>query len=149
MAASTNSTIATGQVSGIDALVTASAARDTSGSDHGFCLTERDLVGAVMLGQDVQTGEAVVLSDDQLAAHGVILGAAGAGKTTTLLTILTDAIRRGLPVVAIDLKASRTFRSELYDACQAAGRQLHYWQFDGSGTGTRSSTATRPSSRTR
>jgi conjugal transfer pilus assembly protein TraD len=81
----------------------------------------------------VDTGEAVVLSDEQIAAHGVILGAAGSGKTTTLWTILGDAVRRGMPVVAIDLKDSTSFYNTLYDAANAAGRPLHYWRFDGIG----------------
>ena len=40
-------------------------------------------------------GRLVRLGDDELSAHGLILGASGAGKTTTLLTILTDQVRRG------------------------------------------------------
>ena len=35
-------------------------------------------------------GKPVVLGHPQLAAHGLILGASGAGKSTTLLAILTD-----------------------------------------------------------
>ena len=37
------------------------------------------------------------LSEPQLSAHGLILGASGAGKSTTLLRILTEHIRRGRP----------------------------------------------------
>ncbi|MBV9473954.1 MAG: DUF853 family protein, partial [Solirubrobacterales bacterium] len=59
----------------------------------------------VLLGSD-QLGRAVRLSDQQLSAHGLILGASGAGKSTTLLAILTDQVRRGRPVVAIDMKGS-------------------------------------------
>ncbi len=87
----------------------------------------------LVLGQDVKSGEAVVLSDQQMGAHGVILGAAGAGKTTTLLTILRDAIRRGLPVVAIDLKGSPDFAWQLHDAANAAGRSFRIWSFEGPG----------------
>jgi GTPase SAR1 family protein len=87
--------------------------------------------GMLLLGQDVQTGEAVHLSDAQLGAHGVILGATGAGKTTTLLRILEDQVARGRPVVAIDLKGSNSFGQRLNDAAHAAGRPFNYWTFGG------------------
>ena len=72
----------------------------------------------VTLGVDGD-GRPVVLSDRQLSAHALIVGASGAGKSTTLLTILTDHIRRGRPVVAIDMKGSPAFAAR---AC-ACGRR--------------------------
>ena len=47
-------------------------------------------------------GRAVRVSDRQLAAHALIVGASGAGKSTTMLAVLADQIGRGAPVVAID-----------------------------------------------
>jgi conjugal transfer pilus assembly protein TraD len=87
--------------------------------------------GTLVLGQDAQSGEAVTLSDQQLCAHGVILGATGAGKTTTLLTILEAQIARGRPVVALDLKGSNSFGQQLSDAARAAQRPFNYWTFNG------------------
>ena len=87
-------------------------------------------------------------SDDELSAHGLILGASGAGKTTTLLAILADQIGRGRPVVAIDMKGSPAFARALADAAAAAGRPIKVWTLDGGATGIRSPTATPPSSRT-
>jgi type IV secretory pathway TraG/TraD family ATPase VirD4 len=84
----------------------------------------------VLLGLD-EAGRAVELSDGQLAAHGLILGASGAGKSTTLLAILTDEIARGRAVVALDLKGSPTFASALREAAEAAGRPFRYWSPDG------------------
>ena len=79
----------------------------------------------------------------------LILGASGAGKSTTLLTILTDQIRRGRPVVAIDMKGSPAFAAR---ACarrpRAAGRPFGCGRSTARATGTRSPTATPPSSRT-
>jgi conjugal transfer pilus assembly protein TraD len=86
--------------------------------------------GAVALGVDA-SGDEALLTDEQLSAHGLILGASGAGKTTTLLTILTDRIRRGLPVVGIDMKGSPAFARELADAADAAGRPFRLWTPDG------------------
>jgi hypothetical protein len=85
---------------------------------------------SLVLGVDGE-GKPVVLGRRQLAAHGLILGASGAGKSTTLLAILTDHIRRGLPVVAIDLKGSPTFERVLADAAAAAGRRFRLWTPDG------------------
>jgi hypothetical protein len=84
----------------------------------------------VALGVD-RTGAAVWLTDHQLSAHGLILGASGSGKTTTLLAILTDHIRRGKPVIAIDLKGSPEFAAALGDAAAAAGRPFRVWTPDG------------------
>jgi conjugal transfer pilus assembly protein TraD len=85
---------------------------------------------AVVLGAD-SAGEPVLLADRQLSAHGLILGASGAGKSTTLLAILTDHIQRGRPVVAIDMKGSPAFAHTLAHAAAAAGREFRVWTPDG------------------
>jgi conjugal transfer pilus assembly protein TraD len=85
---------------------------------------------AVMLGTDT-AGKPVVLADRQLSTHGLILGASGAGKSTTLLAILTDHIQRGRPVVAIDMKGSPAFARTLEMAAAAAGREFQIWTPDG------------------
>jgi type IV secretory pathway TraG/TraD family ATPase VirD4 len=83
-----------------------------------------------VLGADA-AGAPVVLGDRQLSAHALILGASGAGKSTTLLAILTDHIRRGRPVIAIDMKGSPAFARTLADAAAAAGREFRVWSPDG------------------
>lgn len=85
---------------------------------------------AALLGTD-RSGKAVLLSDLELSAHGLILGASGAGKSTTLLRILTEQIARGRPVVAIDMKGSPAFARVLEDAATAAGRPFTCWTLDG------------------
>jgi conjugal transfer pilus assembly protein TraD len=87
---------------------------------------------ALALGQDSHD-QLVYLTDDQLAAHGVILGATGSGKTTTLLKIICEEIVRGRPVIAIDLKGSRSFAMQMQAAASAARRTLHYWFPEGPG----------------
>jgi conjugal transfer pilus assembly protein TraD len=77
------------------------------------------------------TGRPLLLSEAQLSAHGLILGASGAGKTTTLLRILTEHILRGGPVVAIDMKGSPAFVRELQAASAAAARPFRLWTPDG------------------
>jgi conjugal transfer pilus assembly protein TraD len=85
---------------------------------------------AVTLGADVR-GRAVALTDQELSAHGLILGASGAGKSTTLLRILTEQIARGRPVVAIDMKGAPAFAQTLAGAARAAGRPFAVWSIDG------------------
>jgi hypothetical protein len=84
----------------------------------------------VALGTDAN-GRHVVLSDQQLSAHGLILGASGAGKSTTLLRILSDRIAGNRPVIAIDMKGSPSFAGELRAAAAAAGRPFVLWSIDG------------------
>jgi conjugal transfer pilus assembly protein TraD len=88
--------------------------------------------GAVALGTTAGGGR-VVLTDQQLSAHALILGATGAGKSTTLLAVLTEHIRSGRPVVAIDMKGSPTFASTLAEAAALAGRSFRLWTPDGPG----------------
>ncbi len=78
-------------------------------------------------------GRPLFLSEPQLSAHGLILGASGAGKTTTLLRILTEHILRAGPVVAIDMKGSPEFARQLAAAAVAAGRPFRLWTPDGPG----------------
>ncbi len=85
---------------------------------------------AVALGRGTD-GRTVEVTDRQLSAHGLIVGASGAGKSTTLLTLLTDQIRRGRPVVAIDMKGSPAFAHELARAAAEAGRPFRLWTLDG------------------
>lgn len=88
-------------------------------------------VAAVMLGSDVSDGTPVALSDRQLQAHGVLVGASGSGKSTTLLKILTDQIQRGNAVVAIDMKGSPAFAEQLALAARSVGRECRVWTPDG------------------
>ncbi len=85
---------------------------------------------AIRLGLDPRR-DPVHVTDRELSAHGLILGASGAGKSTTLLRILTGQIARGRPVVAIDMKGSPAFARTLADAAAAAGRPFTSWSIDG------------------
>ena len=75
----------------------------------------------VVLGHD-RDGQPVVISDRQLSAHALILGASGAGKSTSLLQILTDHI---------DMKGSPAFASTLAGAAASTGRPFALWTPDG------------------
>jgi conjugal transfer pilus assembly protein TraD len=87
----------------------------------------------ILIGHDTTTKEEARLTEEQLAAHGLIVGASGSGKTTSLLTILVGAIQRGHSVIAIDLKGSPTFANTLKRTAEAVGREYHHWTPDGPG----------------
>ncbi|HEX8976366.1 MAG TPA: TraM recognition domain-containing protein [Solirubrobacteraceae bacterium] len=84
----------------------------------------------VRLGVDPR-GRPVSLGADELGAHALIVGASGAGKSTTLLRILDEQITAGRPVVALDLKGSPAFAAGLEQAAQRAGRPFRIWTLDG------------------
>jgi hypothetical protein len=98
---------------------------------RGAARAGREPVGAaIVLGTD-PAGRQVTLSDAQRAAHALIVGGSGAGKSTTMLAMLAAEIGLGRPVVAIDMKGSPTFAAQLRRAAQANGRELRVWTPDG------------------
>lgn len=96
------------------------------------CERQGELAGGELLLGHLPSGRAVGLSSEQISAHGLILGASGSGKSTTLLRILCDRITQGHPVVAIDMKGSPAFALRLQEAAAAAGRPLLVWTPEGS-----------------
>ncbi len=54
------------------------------------------------LGRNPETGTEVRLPEEDLLRHVVILGATGSGKTVLGKAILEEAVRGGVPVVAVD-----------------------------------------------
>ena len=54
------------------------------------------------LGRNPDTGAAIRLPEEDLLRHVVILGATGSGKTVLGKAILEEAVRAGIPVVAVD-----------------------------------------------
>ena len=80
------------------------ARRAASGPPAAGARAKRVVLGVDERGRPVRLARATSSS-----AHGLILGASGAGKTTTLLDDPADQIRRGRPVVAIDMKGSPAF----------------------------------------
>ncbi|HEY6524394.1 MAG TPA: TraM recognition domain-containing protein [Solirubrobacteraceae bacterium] len=112
------------------ALLAAPALLRAAGRRAGARAAAEDAGTQVMVGSD-PSGRPVALSDRQLAAHALIVGASGAGKSTTMLRIIGDQIQRGRPVIAIDMKGSPSFAAHLEAAAAAAGRGLRVFSPDG------------------
>jgi hypothetical protein len=56
-----------------------------------------------VIGIDVN-GNTVKITDEELNGHCLVLGATGAGKTTTLMNFIESAVRRRIPVIIVDGK---------------------------------------------
>ena len=117
--------VALGAAAAVLAISAARAARRLSRRQ-----SSRAREGEIALGVD-RRGGLVRLGDHELSAHGLILGASGAGKTTTLLKLLSDQIGRGRPVIAVDMKGAPAFARELAAAATDAGRPIKVWTIDG------------------
>jgi hypothetical protein len=50
-----------------------------------------------------EAGNTVKITDEELNGHCLVLGATGAGKTTTLMNFIESAARRGIPVHSVKL----------------------------------------------
>jgi len=101
------------------------------------------------LGQDAASGAPVVVDDDTLRRHGLIVGASGAGKTSLMLYIAYGQVRRGGGLLLIDAKADTDLLRELLWMAARAGRLAdvrvvtpalpelsHTWNFLEVGTAT-------------
>src|SRR5438093_7612058 len=55
----------------------------------------------LQIGIDAETEEPVLLAEDALLRHVVIPGATGAGKTVLGKAFLEEAVRAGVPVIAV------------------------------------------------
>jgi type IV secretory pathway TraG/TraD family ATPase VirD4 len=122
------SALATAALVGLALGVTAYRAARSLARRHAGA--SRASAGSILLGTDARGGR-VWIGEHELASHGLILGASGAGKTTTLLAILCEQIKRGRPVVALDMKGSPAFAEALADAAESAGRPVRIWTPDG------------------
>lgn len=72
-------------------------------------------------------GKKIVQTYNESRAHTLILGAAGSGKTTTLLSRLRDSIKAGQGVVLIDLKGGVDVPLAVSELAKRYDRKFTHW----------------------
>ncbi|QBI20231.1 DUF853 family protein [Egibacter rhizosphaerae] len=96
---------------------------------------ERDAsrpAGAVVLGMDPR-GDPVRVTTEQLAAHALLVGASGSGKTTTALHLTGTLVHQQHPVAVIDLKGDPEVAEQLRGEAAHAGVPFAQWTPEGPG----------------
>ncbi|MFZ5862385.1 MAG: type IV secretory system conjugative DNA transfer family protein [Nitrospirota bacterium] len=74
------------------------------------------------LGYDAETGEELVLPDRLLTQHMAVVGSSGAGKTSFLLSLIYQQMRRGGAVIFMDGKRRYSGFAKVAWLAQACGR---------------------------
>jgi conjugal transfer pilus assembly protein TraD len=90
-----------------------------------------DQSGPIRLGVSLTDGSVVDLTEDQLRAHTLTVGATGSGKSTTLLRLVWEAVAKALAVIAVDLKGDAHFRADMEKLAWSQGRRFTVWTLTG------------------
>jgi hypothetical protein len=108
--------------------LTARVAEDTAFGRRAIeMLARRADPGTLLLGRD-PAGRAVrVPFSPGHAAHTLIVGATGSGKTVTQTLLAEQAIAEGRAVVVVDPKGDRAMRTRLAAAAARGGRRFLEW----------------------
>ena len=83
----------------------------------------RMAAGDIFIGWDQETGQEIWLTNEDLRQHATIPGTTGAGKTTAILSLLTNALAQGSGFVLVDGKADNKLYGEVYALARAFGRE--------------------------
>lgn len=81
---------------------------------------------AMTLGVD-ERGQRVLQTDAEAATHTFVVGASGAGKTTTLMSRLRDALQNGQGTIIIDLKGSQDIPQRAYELATRTNKKFQHW----------------------
>lgn len=72
-------------------------------------------------------GTRIVQTEAEASAHTLIAGGSGAGKSTTMMIGIRDAIRRGEGVVVIDMKGAVDVPTQLAEWSKRYNRRFLHW----------------------
>jgi len=83
--------------------------------------------GRLAIGRDARGRRVTMPFGPRPAAHTLVVGATGSGKTVTQTQLAVAAVARGMGVVAVDPKGDPDLRAALGHAAAAAGRRFVEW----------------------
>ncbi len=83
----------------------------------------------VFIGYDTAK-KSVIITDEEFNQHCLILGTTGSGKTTTLFSIVDSCLKRGLPLIFLDGKGSRTLADKIGTLAATYNRKIRVFAFD-------------------
>lgn len=84
---------------------------------------ERHPEDGTVVGMD-HKGTIVKVSDRELNGHCLVLGATGAGKTTTLMNFIESATARNIPLIIVDGKGELEFAERVRKIAEGFGRNF-------------------------
>lgn len=79
------------------------------------------------VGIQSSTGKKIVQTDAEARAHTLCVGSTGSGKTTTLMLMARDIIKRGQGLIFVDLKGSPDVANTLHEYAERYGREFQHW----------------------
>lgn len=79
------------------------------------------------VGVNADRGQKVIQTDAEARAHTLCVGSTGSGKTTTLMLMARDIIKRGHGLIFIDLKGSPDVVRILHEYSERYGRDFQHW----------------------
>ena len=95
--------------------------------DHGLpdpaTRRPRRAAGDQFIGNDQVTGQEIWITNEDGRQHGTIPGTTGAGKTTTIISFLANALAQGSGFVLVDGKANNELFGEVSALARRFGRE--------------------------
>lgn len=86
------------------------------------------------VGVETTSGKKIVQTDAEARAHTLCVGSTGSGKTTTLMLMARDIIKRGQGLIFVDLKGSSDVANILHEYSERYGRDFQHWTMQTPGT---------------
>lgn len=90
---------------------------------HPGTLKPVKAAGIVYMGNDVDTGEEVWLTDNQARTHMLFMGTTGSGKTEYLISLVFNALTHGSGLIYVDGKADSSLYGKVYSMARSMGRE--------------------------
>lgn len=79
------------------------------------------------VGVESTYGKKIIQTDAEARAHTLVVGSTGSGKTTTLMLMARDIIKRGQGLIFVDLKGSPDVARILHEYSERYGRPFQHW----------------------